>query len=334
VLIVSLGSTGGLRAADEQLRESLARAGASVALVCVPAPPPIRTLALTDLRWAHAARHATLAALQELRVPPRSIIYSSTTAALLWPRPGVIRFDATAAANRPGRHGVWQRPLERRRLAQAPLLLPWSEGALDEIPGRLAGKLRQQDRAVVLPVSVDCSAREHRDRDIAAITYGANPLKKGLDRVLRAFLEARRPTEELVVAGSSAAELQQAGIHLPAQGVRALGMLDPHQYRDLLRRARVFVCAPRREDYGIAQLQALAEGCQLVTTPSQGPYVALPIARAVDRRLVGEDLSAALRDALDAPRSDYAERAAELLASVGPEVVERLVADELLPRLL
>ena len=29
------------------------------------------------------------------------MIYSSVTAALLWPRPGAIRFDALAAANRP-----------------------------------------------------------------------------------------------------------------------------------------------------------------------------------------------------------------------------------------
>ena len=60
-------------------------------------------------------------------------------------------------------------------------------------------------------------------------------------------------------------------------------------YRALLRRARVFVTAPRREDYGIAQLEALADGCMLVTTPSPGPYAALPLARELDPRLVGED---------------------------------------------
>ena len=78
-------------------------------------------------------------------------------------------------------------------------------------------------------------------------------------------------------------------------------MLPYEEYRALLRRARVFVCAPRREDYGIAQLEALADGCLLVTTPAPGPYAALPIARALDGRLVGDDLASALRAALDDP---------------------------------
>ncbi|HEX6907528.1 MAG TPA: hypothetical protein VF154_13020, partial [Terriglobales bacterium] len=42
-------------------------------------------------------------------------------------------------------------------------------------------------------------------RDIAAITYGANPEKKGLDRVLAAWRRESRPDEELVVAGLDAA---------------------------------------------------------------------------------------------------------------------------------
>ncbi len=83
---------------------------------------------------------------------PRAVIYSTTTAALLWPLPGAIRFDAPAAANRPGRHGLWQRPLERRRLRQAPLLLPSSAGALAEARAAVA-RLRAE-RALVLPVPV------------------------------------------------------------------------------------------------------------------------------------------------------------------------------------
>src|ERR687884_204489 len=54
--------------------------------------------------------------------------------ALPAPRRGAIRFDAPAAGNRPGRHGAWQRPVERRRFAHAPLLVPWSDGALAEAP--------------------------------------------------------------------------------------------------------------------------------------------------------------------------------------------------------
>ncbi len=111
-------------------------------------------------------------------------------------------------------------------------------------------------------------------------------------------------------------------------------LLDPADYRRLLRRARTYVCAARREDYGIAQLEALADGCMLVSTPSPGPYVALPIARELDPRLVGEDLAKALRSALDDPVPDYAARALSALAPLRRVEVDRLVAERLLPRLL
>jgi hypothetical protein len=96
----------------------------------------------------------------------------------------------------------------------------------------------------------------------------------------------------------------------------------------------VFVCAPRREDYGIAQLEALADGCMLVTTPAPGPYVALGPARAADPRLVGEDLAAGLRAALQEPLPGYAERAARELGPFTPAALARVVERELVPRLL
>jgi glycosyltransferase involved in cell wall biosynthesis len=347
VLIVSLGSTEGLRRADDELADALRRAGASVAVARALPPAQRPTLMLTDLVWARAARDAARKMLErQSRTAAGAVIYSSTTAALLWPRAGAIRFDAAAAGNRPGRHGLWQRPLERRRLRQAPLLLPWSEGALREAP-----PVRCEDRAIVLPVPVESSAPPPPApagpgrapgapaRDIAAITYAANPSKKGLDRVLsawrRVLADRRCASEELVVAGASARELQRAGLLAPGEeGVRVVGSLAREDYRALLRRARVFVCAPRREDYGIAQLEALADGCLLVTTAAPGPYAALPIARQLDPRLVGEDLPRALRSALDDPAPDYASRATAALAPFNRDAVDRLVAQELLPRLL
>jgi hypothetical protein len=343
VLIISLGSTQGLRTADEELRDSLQRAGANVAIARAIPPAPTRTLMLTDLAWARAARAAAVRALRQLPSLPRAIVYSSTTAALLWPRPGAIRFDAPSAGNRPGRHGLWQRPLERRRLAQAPLLLPWSEGGLEEVPAAA----RQGDRALVLPVPVEPSGASGQPspagvaepaRDIAAITYAANPLKKGLDRVLAAWSNVRLElpsgaARELVVAGATVEELSATGLDLGVEGVRVVGVLSAGEYRALVRRARVFVCAPRREDYGIAQLEALVDGCLLVTTPAPGPYAALSIARALDSRLVSEDLERALRVALSAPLVDYAERMCEALVAVEREAIDRLVAGEVMVRL-
>ncbi|HEX8714930.1 MAG TPA: glycosyltransferase [Solirubrobacteraceae bacterium] len=367
VLLVSLGSTAGLRRADDELADSLRRAGASVAVARAEPPAPLPTMMLTDLAWAHAARRAADGALGGPQhgspagsASARAVIYSTTTAALLWSRPGAIRFDALAASNRPGRHGLWQRPLERRRLRQAPLLLPWSDGSLHGAPRAVADA---RERSLVLPVPVEPSAPPAERRDIAAITYAANPSKKGLDRVLAAWRQLRAERrcggadssggavglggegravgeggadgEELLIAGVSAAQLELAGLLAAGEpGVRVLGALPPDDFRALLRRARVFVCAPRREDYGIVQLEALADGCQLVTTPAPGPYVALPIARELDARLVGDDLAGALRAALDDPLGDYAERARVALAPFTRDAVDRLVAERLLPRLL
>jgi glycosyltransferase involved in cell wall biosynthesis len=316
VLLVSLSGTLGLRAADAALVGSLERAGASVAVVRARYPREWRTLAALDLAWALNARRAAAAGIAEHR--PRAVLYSTTTAALLAPAPGAIRFDAPGAGNRPGRHGIWQRPVERRRLATAPLLVPWSEGALAEAPAGHAP-------AVIVPVPVETSGRIDGPRDIAAVTYGANPHKKGLDRVLAAWRAARREDETLVVAGLDGAR---------EPGVSYAGVVPPDELRALLRRARAFVAAPRREDHGIVQLEALADGAALVTTPAPGPYAALPLARALDPRLVADNLAAAIRVALDDPSLGYAARAAELLAPYRPEAVDRVVAEALLPRLL
>jgi hypothetical protein len=327
VLIVSLGGTAGLREADAELAGSLRRAGARVELAAAARPREWRTLAGIELAWALSARRAAREAIAACS--PRAILYSTTTAALLGPVRGAIRFDAPAAGNRPGRHGVWQRPAEARRFAAAPLLVPWSEGGLAEAPRPHAG-------AVVVPVPVDPSGPP-AERDIAALTYAANPDKKGLDRILSAWLPAARRDEELVVAGVDArvgAAWLDAARSEPGAGagrVRFAGLLPRAEYRALLRRARVFLAAPRREDYGIAQLEALADGCALVTAPAPGPYAALPLARELDPRLVGPDL--AIRTALDDPLPGYAAHAAELLRPWAPAAVDRVVAEELLPRL-
>ncbi len=360
VLLVSLGATAGLRAADHELAASLRRAGAAVECVTAARPREVRTFAATDLAWALAARRAARAGLAAYS--PRAVLYSTTTAALLWPRPGALRFDALAADTRPGRHGVWQRPVEARRLKRAPLLVPWSDGARGASSG---------SKAVTVPFAVEASGTSGGERDVAALTYGANWRKKGLDRVLAAWRElaaagadvAREP--ELVVAGVDAAHVANAWAAgggagpLPAS-VRVTGPLAPAEYRALLRRARVFVTAPRREDYGIAQLEALADGCALVTSAAPGPYAALPLARVLDPHFVVEDgagaraLASALRAALaatdparvsasrgqagveghSASCAPYAVRAAEALAPFSRAAVDRDVAEELLPRLL
>jgi hypothetical protein len=324
VLIVGLGATHGLRAAEDELAGAMLRAGADVMLTRAERPREVRTLALTDLVWARAARRAAVEALADSE--PRAIVYSTTTAALLWPTPGAIRFDAPAAANRPGRHGIWQRPVEARRLRESPLLIPQDPGALVE-----AGSPAMP--ALVVPIPVEPSGGDEMSaaRDIAAVTYATNPYKKGLDRVLAAWEAVRREGEELVVAGLRGPD---------REGVRYTGTLEHDAFRALLRRTKVYVTAPRREDYGIAQLEALADGARVVTTPSPGPYAALPLLRRDGLGWVAEPdaatLGPALRAALDDPTDDaiYTERALDAIAPFRRATVDAIVAGDLLPRLL
>ena len=279
---------------------------------------------LTDLRWAAAARDAAEAVI-ESGGAPGAVIYSTTTSALLWRRPGAIRFDSPAAATRPGRHGLWQRPVERRRLAESPLLIPQTQGALTE-GGKLTGIDTPQ---VVVPIAVEPSG-DAGERDLAAVTYAADPQKKGLDVVLAAWEQAARPGEQLVVAG-----LNGPPDGREREGVTWAGALPEIEFRALLRRARVYVTAPRREDYGLTQLQALADGCRVVTTPAPGPYAALPLLEAgLGWVAPSAGLRAALRAAIDDDSPDYAASALAALAPYRRAAIDAVVAGQLLPALL
>jgi hypothetical protein len=322
VLLVSVGATTGWRAAARELQAALSLAGARAHIADAGAVPEVRSFMLTDLVQARAARRTAVAAISEHR--PRALIYCSITAALLWPAPGAIWLDALAAENRPGRHGAWQRVIERRRVAGAPLLMTMA--ASDDALAPL-GSYPHPD-AVVVPVAIEkpAGAGPARPRDVDVLAYTADPVKRRLDLILGSWAHARRDGETLVVAGIERS---------PAPpGVRFVGRLAPDAYRALQRRARVFVTAPRREDFGIAALEALADGAMLVTTPSPGAYPALALARRLDPRLVSEDLAGALRRALDDPADGYADRAAELLEPFGRSAVAATLSERVLPRLL
>ncbi len=320
VLIVSVGATTGWRASARELHAAFASAGARVVTADAGPVRDVRTFMATDLVQASAARKAALLGSAEHR--PEAIVYCSMTAALLWSRPGAIWLDSLAAENRPGRHGLWQRPLERRRLARAPMLLTMAPGALAALGDR------RHPEEVVVPTPVQRSGPIEGPRDVDVVAYAADPVKRRLDLILQAWGRARREGETLLVTGLD------RDAPPDADGVRFTGSLDPEGFRALLRRARVFLAAPRREDFGIAALEALADGAMLATTPAPGPYPALALARELDPRLVSEDLVAALRHALDDPLPGYAARAAELVAPFGREAVSATLSRDVLPRLL
>jgi hypothetical protein len=320
LLVVSVDSTSGWQAAARELAAAFTRVGARVQSMPAGPVPRVRTYMLTDFVQARAARRVCLMGIAQYN--PAAIVYCSMSSALLWPKPGVVWFDSLAAENRPGRHGVWQRVVERRRLEQASMVLTMSDRSMAPIRDWRGGE-------IVIPTPVESSAPPSEapaKRDIAALTYAGNPDKKRMEFVLAEWSKARRGEETLLVAGVEQID--------PVEGVEAAGRLSPDAYRALLRRARVFVAAPKREDYGIAPLEALADGCVLVSAPAPGPYPALDLARELDPRLVGDDLASAIRVALDDPVPGYVERAAELLSPFRRGAVDRTLAEAVLPRLL
>src|SRR5262249_44244494 len=156
-----------------------------------------------------------------------------------------------AAINRPSASGAWQRARERAVLERAPLLLPWGDAVARAAPGLV----------VRVPVEEIPGAEV---RDIDAIAYAGYPYKRGLDRLCAAWASVARPGERLVIGGIERERalrwLDRQGVAEPA-GVEWHGLVPREEWLARVGRARVFVNASRREDHGLAQLEALSAGC-------------------------------------------------------------------------
>ena len=303
---------------------------------------PLPTLMLTDLAWARAARAAARRPRSRGARPRARSSTRRTTAALLWPRPGAIRFDALGGRQPPRP----PRPLAAPARAPAP-----ARRRRCCCRGARAGCARRPTRPRAAtarsccPVPVEPSGpAARRARDIAAITYAANPRKKGLDRVLAAWRRAARRARDADGRRGAASSPARRPRSCSSAGLRrrpasracaSSARSRPSEYRALLRRARVFVCAPRREDYGIAQLEALADGCQLVTT-RRARALRGAADRARARRAAGRRRPRRRRCARRSTSRCPATPSARARRSRRSrrEAVDRLVAEQLLPRLL
>jgi glycosyltransferase involved in cell wall biosynthesis len=343
VLVVSLGTTKGLRVADAGFAEQLRLAGATVALAATRIGLTDRLrrgYPVNDLVEALAVRRATATAVARER--PRAVVFSTTTATLLKPSldvPYAIRFDAPAALNRPGARNRVLHLLERRRMEQAAVLVPASASAVAPLD------VATPTVVVPIPVAASPSGPGDPERPPVAVAYTPDPKAKGLDLLCQAWAAAALPGARLDVYGiapeTARAFLARRGIAEPA-GVRWRGMVPGEQFRAALRAAHVFVSAARWEDYGQAALEAMSDGTLPALAPAGGPFEALPLTRALDPALVAPDLAPAslatvLRHAFALPAPAVAGlrvRAAAMLRDYTTErVVERLAGD-VLPLLL
>jgi hypothetical protein len=336
IALISLATTPGLVRSDEAFAQLIRDAGVDVEVV------PVRIGRSGKLRRHPAATDLVEAvAARRTRVPDaRAVVYSTTTAALLQrtDKPYAVRFDATAALNRPaGWASAWQRARERRVLKDARLLLPLSDAAAAALPDPHAPVVR-------VPIPVDCKNGDG-PLSCTVTAYAGYPRKRGLELICSAWEEAKTGDSTLVVGGTDREKalrwLDRCGVPEPER-VEWAGMVPREEWLATVARSRVFVNASRWEDYGIAQFEALAAGTPVVSVPSPGQYEALPLLRKLDPRLVTADvdagqLAAALGIALgwaDEQRADYASRARELLEPYRPEALRAVVRDKVLPVLL
>jgi Glycosyl transferases group 1 len=341
LLLVSLGTTRGLRLADAQLVDMLRDAGASVAAVSTRiglTNALRRGYPVNDVVEAIAARRALNVGLRRYR--PRALVLSSTTVALLVGRPPVpfaVWLDSPARLNRPGILNTPLHVLERRQLARARVLLPHSPGTVAALPPSAAPR-------VMVPPPIPEAPLGSDQRERFAVGYTPDPKAKGLALLCAAWERAAVPDARLLIAGippeRAHAFLQRRGAALPA-GAELVGMLPQPEFRELLARALVFVSAAEWEDFGIAPLEALDRGAALVCAPAGGPFPALGLARSLAAEFVSVDrspasLARALRAAFAAPSerlAGYRVAARAALEPYRPEASVARLRDEVLPAL-
>jgi glycosyltransferase involved in cell wall biosynthesis len=349
LLLVSLGTTRGLRLADAQLVEMLREAGASVAAVSTRiglTDALRRGYPVNDVVEAIAARRAMTTGMR--RYHPRALVLSSTTVALLAGRPPVpyaVWLDSPARLNRPSLLSKPLHVLERRQLARARVLMPHSPGTVAALPAGAAP-------SVMVPPPIPAAAGagggtggDTNPRERFAVGYTPDPKAKGLALLCAAWERAALPDARLLIAGippdRAHGFLERRGAALPAHA-ELVGMLPQPEFRELLSRALVFVSAAEWEDFGIAPLEALDRGAALVCAPAGGPFPALGLARALASEFGAVDrapasLARALKAAFAAPPEQLAAYrivAREALEPYRPEASVARIRAEVLPALL
>lgn len=345
MLHVSAGTTGGWRVIDEALRTTLVELGVSLERVAVRRPrggvvrkvgSPVNDL-YESLVLVGAARRGLR------RVAPRAIIYSSSHAALLQPRRTIreaVWVDGPIALMRPGPRNAPVRALERMRQHRLDLVLPMSL----QHPDALADPLRPM-ATEMLHMPVDpFTGRGQLPSGIEppfGVMYAGPPGKKGLDIAVEAWHLAS-PGMRLIVTGIGP---QQASEFLGAPAPPNLtftGRVPRETHRELVRQAVVYVSASRREEYGTAQLEALADGIPLAAVPSSATVEPVAVARRLIPNLVAEELSAqalagriaAAMQMSDLERVQYAASAKEAMSPYSHQAFKVRLAENVLPLLL
>lgn len=335
--MIGLGTTGGWRHADLTLAREFERRGIRVD-GCWPLLSRVRRLRQlarplsSEYVEAFAMRRALL---RHVSGEHDIVVVSSNTGAMLlprrWSRRTMVWSDTPIRLARSGRGARLLARAERRAMARVGLIAVQPQQSLAlyrELFPEVA------DRVRFLPVPVSAPAHTSRTRERLGVTYAGNPEKKGLDLAVAAW-DASGTDARLVVTGIAAIDarafLAARSVKVPAN-VEFAGRIPADEHRRLTQRAAVFVSCSRREEYGNAQLEALADGAILVSGPCTGTAEPRAIARRLDPRFVcdggtpevGRCIALAI-DLPDAERRAYQDAARLIMGEYSPEQFARCV---------
>ena len=335
--MIGLGTTGGWRHADLTLAREFARRGIEVE-GCWPVVPRLRRLRelarplSSEYIEAFAMRRALL---RHVSSGHDLLVVSSNTGALLLPRRWsnrtMVWSDTPIRLARSGRGAQFLARAERRAISRV--------GSIAVQPQHSVALYRElfpevADRVRFLPVPVSVPAQTSRRRERLGVTYAGNPDKKGLDLAVSAW-DSSGTDARLVVTGIEPAEarrfLAARSVPIPVN-VDFAGRIPSARHRRLTQRAAVFVSASRREEYGNAQLEALADGAILVSGPCIGTAEPRAIGERLDGRFVcdggARELGQCIALAIDLPdgeRRAYQDAARHVLSEYSPEQFARCV---------
>lgn len=126
---------------------------------------------------------------------------------------------------------------------------------------------------VTVPLGVDLGRWRPSDRPpndkFRILTGGSNWVRKGIDAVIRAFLEVNPPNAELVIKTIPDLIGEVPPISDPRISV-CQEYLTPDQEVDLYRSADLYVSASRGEGWGLMPLQAIAAGIPTLVSATSG----------------------------------------------------------------
>lgn len=160
-----------------------------------------------------------------------------------------------------------------------------------------------EHKLVVLPLAYEPpnDLAAHKRADTAPLTVlwlGQVVLRKGIQYLLEAARRLRSRNVRFLVAGPTGISSQALASAPP--GVTFLGPVTRDRASQLYRTADVFVLPTLSDGFAITQLEAMAHGLPVVTTPNCGRVVT----DCADGRIVPAGDADALASALDALASD------------------------------